>query len=108
MDQRLEVDEEVSFAGDDGTLLFFPQAAPGSLPQAGLRQPLAPDRRRLHDHRAGGGPDAALRPWRLGAAVAGDHRPQRHHIEFVRDDVLALKEIRTAAATASGSGPPTG
>ncbi|MET9260126.1 hypothetical protein [Amycolatopsis sp. NPDC004079] len=27
----MEVDEGVSFAGDDGTLLLFPQAAPGAL-----------------------------------------------------------------------------
>ncbi|MGW0890470.1 RHS repeat-associated core domain-containing protein [Saccharopolyspora sp. NPDC002578] len=42
VDQRLEVDEAgLSFAGDDGTLLFYPHPTPVSLPQAGARNPLA-------------------------------------------------------------------
>ncbi|TDD87298.1 type IV secretion protein Rhs [Saccharopolyspora karakumensis] len=42
LDQRLEVDAQgVSFAGDDGTLLFYPHPTPVSLPQVGPQKPLA-------------------------------------------------------------------
>ncbi|WP_406636509.1 RHS repeat-associated core domain-containing protein [Amycolatopsis sp. WGS_07] len=95
VDQRLEVDGEgVAFAGDDGTLLFYPHPAPESLPQAGPRRPLAltgegytvtvpEDGRTLHFGRGSG-----VLPLRAITDRNG------HRIEFARDDAGELTEIR--------------
>ncbi|MBB5858268.1 RHS repeat-associated core domain-containing protein [Amycolatopsis umgeniensis] len=95
VDQRLEIDGEgVSFACDDGTLLFYPHPMPQSLPQAGPRRPLAltgegytvtlpEEGRTLH---FGGGTGV------LPLHAITDRNG--HRIDFVRDDAGVPTEIR--------------
>lgn len=94
LDQRLEVDEEgVSFAGDDGTLLFYPHPTPTSWPHVGPRKFLArtdtgytitdPEGQKLH--------------FGIGGAVLPllaitDRNGNR--VEFDRDDAGVPTEIR--------------
>ncbi|GAA2785677.1 RHS repeat-associated core domain-containing protein [Saccharopolyspora taberi] len=95
VDQRLEVDEAgVSFAGDDGTLLFYPHPAPESLPQAGPRKPLA-----LTDE--GYTITVAEEGWTLHFGSGSAVLPLRaitdrngHRIEFDRDEAGVPTEIR--------------
>ncbi|MGW4393993.1 RHS repeat-associated core domain-containing protein [Amycolatopsis nivea] len=95
VDQRIEVDDEgVSFASDDGTLLFYPHPAPEAMPLAGPRRrlaltadgytiTLADEGRTLHFGRGG-----SVLPLRAITDLAG------HRVEFVRDDAGTLAEVR--------------
>ena len=95
VDQRLEVDEAgVSFAGDDGTLLFYPHPVPESLPQVGPRKPLA-----LTDE--GYTITDVEQGWTLHFGSGGAVLPLRaitdrsgHRIEFDRDEAGVPTEIR--------------